>query len=294
MHIPLIATWWHSIFSPEVWDWADVGGLALVLVGVFGEVICGHRSFPFQKTGRRRKSLLEIFDGVHNPAKTTWEDNNRRWENRWGAMVIVGLGIELLALPHHFIEVGELKTAAKMLESTNLLLRVKVSELEIRANPRTIVPEQVTNFIFLTKETAKIPIMVSVGAEGPDTQTFAFQIRDMLSRAGFGVRPTNAPWGIMRDATRMIAREIGTTNDRTQVLFVLPSPDILEYGRTNWILYENTNGFLRPINASTNEVDVYTSLIFVFNQIGIRAKAAVMMWSGEKNYEIFVPLKEQF
>ena len=107
------------ISSLSGWDWLDITGLMLVLVGVVGEIWSARK-------------------------------HNEFWESIWGYVLIGGLALELFALPHHIVETSKLNKEAgearqiaananerassnalrvAELDSTNRLLSIRIEEL---------------------------------------------------------------------------------------------------------------------------------------------------------------------
>ena len=187
---------------------------------------------------------------------------------------------------------NELQVA--QLTQTNIALRTKLVELELKVQPRRITPEQVKTFIFLTEKIARIPITISVGQEGFDTEVFAFQLREMFSKAGFGSKEVAGAWGILRDPTRLYARSVGTPPFGAEVILALPSSEVFERFKTDRFNIELTNGIVRPIVTSRNEEDVYAALNFVLQKVGVVPAYWQSQWRPPRAFEVFVPLKEQF
>jgi hypothetical protein len=98
----------RSFFSSlSGWDWLDLIGLLMVLMGVIGEVWSTRK-------------------------------HNEFWEAIWGCVLVLGLALELIALPKHFIEAGKLKHLAEqaneravLTESNNLVLEAQLVRAQL-------------------------------------------------------------------------------------------------------------------------------------------------------------------
>ena len=191
-------------------------------------------------------------------------------------------------------DAADTRLLAASVEQTNIVLRSNLNALVLKIQPRIITPEQVTNFIFLTDKIKKIPITVSIGQEGFDTESYAFQLRTMLSQAGFGTNDSAGTWGITRDNTRLLGRYIGTPSADVEVVFVVPSKAILDSMITNLLNSEVVNGITRPVVVSTNDAEVYHALHFVFQKLNIQTRGYASEWTPPRTFEIFVPMKSQF
>jgi len=147
---------------------------------------------------------------------------------------------------------------------------------------RRVTPEQLTNFVFLTQKVTKIPITVSIGQEGSDTESFAYQLRSMLSQAGFGIAEVRqhgspfagvGPLGIYHDPLRRVVSPIGLPNYLGDVLIASPqdvrAAALLAAGK-KFMRFEQTNNFLRPIVESTNKSAIYSGIGCALIQVGIK------------------------
>lgn len=80
------------------------------------------------------------------------------------------------------------KKEAEEIRSTNLVLQIKLQQLEARMQDRTITDENRGKFIKLLQYTPKGSVAVFFnGASGGDAQNYAEQIREMIGSAGFDV-----------------------------------------------------------------------------------------------------------
>jgi len=93
---------WLSSFS--AWVWTDVSGVALVFAGVAGGYVT-----------RRRKPLPEPNPDDLEPVRLERKravSRRKSWEDAWECMLILGLGVEIIALGHQISESAELKAPA--------------------------------------------------------------------------------------------------------------------------------------------------------------------------------------
>ena len=168
---------------------------------------------------------------------------------------------------------AEANERSKQLESTNLVLRKHVAELEIKLQPRMITAQQFTNFIFLSEKIRRIPIEINIYAEGRDTETFAMHLRDMLSSAGFGTNEGAGPFGINRKPQFFIGNKPKITNEVPWVYFQTRSTN--EVFGVEQVVGEVVNGRVRPIVTELNEPKIFRALEHCFDEIGISS-----LWMG--------------
>jgi hypothetical protein len=132
-----------------------------------------------------------------------------------------------------------------------------------------------------------------VGQEGEDTESFAFQMRDMFNRAGFGTDASAGAWGITRDPTALSAPYVGHPNPSVSVVIIyydtnLYSPES-EY---NYVVA--TNNKQQPINISSDNEKVYEAIAICFKQVGIKVGwMGITQWVKPGEFEIYIPLKNQ-
>lgn len=188
----------------------------------------------------------------------------------------------------------EIELTNAQIWQTNMVLRSNLAILELKVQPRIITSEQVTNFIFLTEKIKKIPIAVSIGQEGFDTETFAHQIRTMFSRAGFGVAAGAGVWDIKRDPTRIFSFEIGFPIVEADAAWIFPSEAGISDTSKIRLSFERTNKVERPIVTTTNETDIYNAIAIALKQVGIKVIACTNMWTPPNGHEIYIPIKGQF
>src|SRR5258707_570590 len=91
----------------------DIIGLLMVLVGVCGEFAL-----------KRRKDIPEIKPDDLEPVKfekRTLAIRRKCWGDLWECVLIIGLALELIALPENLSEVSRLNVVSGQLRSTNLV-----------------------------------------------------------------------------------------------------------------------------------------------------------------------------
>ena len=93
---------WLSSLS--AWDWIGLSGVVLVFGGVAGGYVT-----------RRKKSLPEPSVDDLEPIKLAKKQSllkRKRWEDAWECLLILGLGVDILALGHQISESANLKAKA--------------------------------------------------------------------------------------------------------------------------------------------------------------------------------------
>jgi len=237
---PLFAIWEFSARHP---------GIIAVLIAVAGEVACDWN----ETTGRRAK-LKKFFM----------------------ALLVVGLAYELVEAAKTDKDAADAieRAANAEIKVTGLNLRVEElrkanDELEAKLQDRRITPEQMDKFVILSSKIRKIPIKIWVPTEGRDTETFANELRIMLSRAGFPTNSDAGMWGINREPM-YLAKRIGMN-------FETPSLVFLQYGtnetyNTKTIVGERaTNGIVMPLIDNTDVEQIYGGIKWCLDQIGIKS-----------------------
>ena len=279
---------------------------ALVAIGCVGELV-----LLFQKTPLSEEELRRF------------EKKKHFRERGFVCMVAIGVTMELICLPMGLIDVATLHKQTTALESTNnsmslkiedarsnnlvlehhvellrsnnLALETNVLSLRLRLKPRTITPQQVTSFIFLTAKLVKIPIKICIGQEGEDTEMYALHVREMFNNAGFKADPTAGTGGITREPKRVIARPIGFN-------YEWPSLILVTYGTNSFNIpdqvmlerppCEQTNGFTRPIIIKNDTNKFLGAMALIFQQIGIYVLLFYDdTWVKPGEFAILVPIK---
>jgi hypothetical protein len=207
------------------------------------------------------------------------------------AVLITGLGLEFLgSCASDRLQSkrnSELNNQTEVLHNENLVLQAKLQ-------PRTIKMEQMKDFILLTEDVAKIPVRVVIGEEGDDTETFAFQVRDMLDHAKF-FAPTNAgAWGVDRDPTRLSVRPIGTDVRDSQVWIICHDTNEI---KTVHLPHEFTYGIYRYVvveNHPEKNFNVFSAISDSLNSVGIKCGwNCAPNWVKPGEFQIMIPLKNQ-
>jgi len=263
-------------------------GILLVAIGVAGNVF-----FTWHSTKTRKEALarfceivlvagliLEIWEAVRQDKEVAIASTQAA-----EAMDRAGKAEK---------EAADATLLAARIQKRNFTLRKDLAELSLKVRPRIITAEQVTNFIFLTGKLKKIPVTVSLGQSGNDTETFAAQLREMLSKAGFGTNEGGF-WGVKRDSSRVVYKYVGSKINFSDLVIVYPSSDSTNF-LTASISCEITNGFQRPIvMESTNDDQIYVGIILALKQIGFATEAMENTgWQGVHGIELYVPMKGQF
>jgi hypothetical protein len=227
-----------AISSFSVWDWLQVVGTAMVLVGVAGELVSEFKRFPFNPT--RFPPL---------------ESSKRRIEISSLIVLILGLLLEIVALPHSIVEAGDARKSAgeanerastnevhfAELTRSNLLLSANVEELksnniELRAqmSPRLIDVHELGINLGPTATSGRSKMLVSpakfivISASGGDCPDLAAKIGEALFFAHWDcasiiITPKHVPDGITVGIC-------STNGDMDDTLFRLSrlSPNIYE------------------------------------------------------------------
>ena len=183
------------LLSLSAWDWIDISGVALVFAGVaIGYVT------------RRRKPPPEPKPEDLEPVKLQKRKSMARrklWEDAWECMLIVGLGVEIIALGHQISEAAELKMRtsdaserAALAVSNNLVLARTVEEL--RSNNIALEQQMPPRLIELSRPAARLKEFagtkaVIIFSSGGDCSRTANQIRIILSAANWDVESIGTP-----------------------------------------------------------------------------------------------------
>lgn len=263
-------------------------GLVFVLVGVAGEVIC-----EWKKEKKRRERLKQMF-AVLLVVGLAWEFIEAAESDK----EIATLNGKASAAEERTANIESTNTAllfqVEQLHSTNLVFRAKVVALEMKQQHRSVTPEQLANFGLLTEKITKIPITVSIGQEGYDTEHFAFHLREMFTKAGFTTNSGAGPFGIFRDPTRVYVSRIGIATTSADIIIVVPSEEEFDKMNAQRFPIEVIKGFKRPIVISTNRTEIYSAINFILPQIGIKGAFWASQWKPPREFEVLVPLKDQF
>jgi len=254
-----------SVFpsSYTSWDKIEIIGPFLVLFGIIWE-------------------FKELLSRLPDGATDTMRGAKHIREILAALIVVFGVAFELVVVPHTMKEVSDVKYATEV-------LRAKNDALELKMRPRRISMEQMANFIFLTEKIPKIPIVVSVFNGNPETETFAVDLRRMLSVAGFQTNSNPTLWGVEQHPDQRFHQPFDSTNALPWVAFIAYS--------TNGIIQakipktETTNGFNRPIVISSRNEDIYYSIVLCLEQIGIKTEPSASMDIAPGECNLVVPDK---
>ena len=138
--------------SLSFWDWLDLVGIIFVFVGVVGEIVVPRLNFrpPPKRTSDEMDEDAPIITRWQAD-KDAWQSKMKKWEHASEIVLVIGLALELTALPHHFKEAGrlakdaadakelageaneraeEFNARAARTESNNIALRTNVLSLQ--------------------------------------------------------------------------------------------------------------------------------------------------------------------
>jgi hypothetical protein len=268
--------WLTSPSSLPFWDTLEIVSLVIVWIGVWGEYKAERIKSPYNPTNfpaleSKKKKIGAIF---------------------WG-ILLSGLAAEAVA--SIFIMVVSNKEISE-LNNENLKLQAKLQ-------PRTINVLQMEEFKAFMGSVVKIPIKISVGQEGFDTETYAKQMRDMFTYAGFKTPPDSGPWGVFRDNTRLSARLLGQTNEGAFVKILYYATNAADFQninvgfwyKLNYIKSPNSNFSRIPIITDSNaEREIFEAIDEAFEKIRIpRVWMPANGWIKSNEFEIFIPIKNE-
>lgn len=173
-------------------------------------------------------------------------------------IVVIGVTIELIVVPHVLLEVAGLKERTEA-------LRAKNDALELEIAPRTITKIQETNFIWLSKFIQKIPITVRVVPPRNENLTYAVKLRELLSKAGFGTNSGANEFGVVEDNSVSPYRK--KPGNGWMIVCATSNTALSNHFGGTPIIF--TNGFSMPITTNNDEQSVYLAIGDVFKQIDI-------------------------
>lgn len=233
---------WSSLSAA---DRRDLIGLAMVTLGVAGDLIVLTEWF---------KKLLHI---PFNPTNFgPLEFRKVIAEIVFSALIVFGLGLELTAWPQHIKEVVAL-------QNENIKLK---KEMQWRA----ISPQQITNFVMLTKGIPKFSVRVGTSQFNDEAFSYAVQIREMLDQAGYStpISDTNCVGGVfLHQNVSAYDSNIGDTNGWIWLAFISDSTN--KYTYWHYEYSTKTNGlyiFTVPKNDTNS---IYSAFINCFQQLQI-------------------------
>lgn len=178
----------------------------------------------------------------------------------------------------------------RILSLSNTLAKseAKVQDLEAKQQRRTITQAQITNFTFLTERITKIPIVVRASKRGDDTESFAYQIRFLLSAAGFTAPTNSGTWGITRDShNAAYLRPVGNTNNWPDVMILSGSNTD---NPTTVLPSEFTNNVTRPIVMDDSPQKIHHALLFCLKKVNIKVQfdPKKTNWLAPGEYELLI------
>ncbi|HEY5298361.1 MAG TPA: hypothetical protein VIK59_10590 [Verrucomicrobiae bacterium] len=241
------------------WDQAEVISLAIALFAtIFGLRL------------KHKKTIIVDENGLIPVAlffrKKEVASKKAKYEFFWDIVLILGLFSAIPVAWHRMSVIAKLN-------NENLRLQLKLQ-------PRTVSIEQITNFVYLTEKITKIPIKICLTQNGdtPETETFAFQIRDMLTKANFGINSDAGIWDITRGEPDLF-RKTERQKVWPDVLFVFYSTNNCSSPQLNDFvfdgnLYQETNsaGAARTGFTGKNSNVIYAILMNEFITNGITSQ----------------------
>ena len=263
----------------------------LVSLGCLGELV-----WIFRK-GPPKESFI---------IREAFEEKKHSREKLFAILIAVGVTAEVITLLHSLRESGEFRVEFGKLQQTNAwiwqtnwflqmdveTLRSNNVVLQNKLQPRIITPIQVTNFIRLTENITKIPVKICTSTMNGDF-SFAVHVRDMFTRAGFGVAPgANASFGL-HVRTEATIRPPGESYEWPHILMVmygtndLPKQDPIK----TIITYRSADNIIRPITVNTNDhTEICYDILDALQKTGL----SVVIWRSTQKvalgeFEIEIP-----
>lgn len=300
-------------FWLKIWELLATVGFIAVIVGV---IIEGVEHFSTKTSEQRRKRIERLgwLILVAGLAAEFWGDNRaKRITDRDNARLNLEAATARQDAGDAIKRATESKERLGVMESTNLVLRTKLAELEIKTRARAITPTQVTNFKLLTERIPKVPIKIVVGPQGSDNEQFAYQLRLMLNQAGFLTPSNSGEFGYNTETAKVIVRDIAEITPSATPPNVVRANMIDANGRPQWwspwpdlvivihgpsqpyvfersYLDERVGEFFRPIVSEANNKQVTEALYRVFEQIKISPGwMHSTIWVKPGEFEIYIP-----
>jgi hypothetical protein len=137
----------------------------------------------------------------------------------------------------------------------------KIAGLESKLKHRRITAAQMRDFKLLTEHIEKTPIKI-ISAPAGEAVTYAHDIREMLTYAGFKTNVDANPIGI-NILNGIASVKYGADYGETNVFFVLGISDESYIESNLWMVYY-TNDFNQPIVSITNDSAVYPAVMHCF------------------------------
>jgi hypothetical protein len=171
---------------------------------------------------------------------------------------------------------GQANELAAKIGITNAQLVAANLVLQSEIQPRMITASQINRFIFLTEKINKISIKVSIGPVNGDNESYAYQIRGLLTSAKFKIETNSDYMGLARRDDHY-TRPAGANGKISEVLLYsystnewMENPSLM----TGWTPGENTTNGFRPM-PPRNDTDgyeaarTYWAILYVFNELKI-------------------------
>jgi hypothetical protein len=288
-----------SFFSSlDGWAWLALIGAFMVIPGVMLEGAEYIVKWSKNKTFRRcfrwsigTPTLLEFLC----IAKTV-EKLLLPVESLGFLVLVFGLAVEIIG---SFFS-NRLQTRENFeLSQSNINLTLRIEELrsnnlvlEKELQPRTITIDQITNFIFLTAKMPKFKVRVAAGVSSDEVSSFAWQIREMLNKAGFGVpdADTNRMLGIDWEPSAVNLAIPNTGTNWADLSFISDHPITPDQRIYAASFKDETTGRVQYAPIPNNIDSMYSVLFGAFADIGITnvTFGDKPDWVKPTHYEIFV------
>jgi hypothetical protein len=271
--------------SLKFWEFVSELGFLAVIVGVIGE-----SAELVVKWGRKRRLRKWLNKHIRRQLVFLVKTVDPRLlpvETAFFIVLVIGLAAEFLG-SHMAMQIADRESArlnaeagqarkdagaaierAANVESTNLVLRAKVAQLELKLQPRRITMEQVRAFVYLAENIEKIPIKIVITTSGPEESTFASDLREMFTYAGFKTNSSVNNTPVEIDLFHRVVGNFGVTNEPIDLLFVagITNADEIWLASTG----QMTNGVIRPRAFKAGPIETYFAVCCCLRQIGIRA-----------------------
>ena len=134
--------------SLSLWDWTDLIGISLVTLGALFGLTENLRKF-------HQKSGLDVITLGFN--KDQWESKQKTWAHLWELVLIIGLAMEWIALPHHFSEI-------EVLREKNDEAEKEITEIDPFNKPVFVVSGHFECSLNRDPKAESIPLVHSVGS----------------------------------------------------------------------------------------------------------------------------------
>ena len=171
-------------------DWLDFVGLSSVVLGAAFGFVASRRKFP------QKIDPLDIIP--EDFKRKIWEAERKQKEHFWEYVLIIGLGLELMAMPFHFWEIALLNSATETLRQKNLALEAELQWREITAEQK----KKILTSLESVRYQAKCKVVINADHSDFEARSFAKEIGGVLTEAGFEVKvPSSIIMGINDNGT---------------------------------------------------------------------------------------------